>query len=114
MNKPVVIQVSRDENGIVYSGDAETPAPQAEKPAAKPIRVRSKKAAEALGWTVVAEPEYVREVPGTNLLEKVPGKFWAELFAPLRPGKHMEVHRQAASSLEALLRGIETFENRRR
>lgn len=109
-----VLKVDRNENGIVVTGDEEAPATKAEAPARAPIKVRSRKAAERLGWVfLLTEPEHVREVPGTNYLEKVPGRFAAEYTGGFRPGDPPTTHRQSASSLEVLLRNIEEWERRR-
>lgn len=110
MTQPQVIQVSRDDNGIVYTGD--TLAPQGEPTSApKPIKVRSKRAAEKLGWRVWGKPEHLREVPGTNYLEKMPGEYGAECTCSFR-GDMVRAHRLYAPTLESLLEQIQSFEER--
>jgi hypothetical protein len=115
VSQPVrVLKIDRDQGGIVVTGD-EAPAAKPEAAAPAPIKVRSRRAAEKLGWVfVLAEEAHVRAVPGTDYLEKVPGRFMAELTGSFRPGDLPMTHRQSASSLEALLHNIEDWENRRR
>ena len=111
--QPQVVKVERDETGIRYLG-IETPTPRPEAPQKDPIKVRSKRAAEKLGWAFVNnEPEHVRQVGGTPFFQKVPGSFVAEYSGSFRPEDPPRTHRQTASSLEGLLRNIEDFERRR-
>jgi hypothetical protein len=108
-----VIQIGRDEHGITYSGAVEPPTPQTEPPASKPIRVRSKRAAEKLGWRITGEPEHLREVPGTPYMEKVPGSYQGEWVGRRLPSDFPQAHHQYGASLEALLKNIEAWETRR-
>ena len=111
MTQPRIVTVSRDEHGIRYDEPA---TGTAEKPASsKPVRVRSKKAAEKLGWTISGETEHVREVPGTPYLEKVPGAFQAEWVGSFR-GDPPRAHRKYAATLPGLLKAIEQFEQQRK
>jgi hypothetical protein len=110
---PVVIKVGRDAGGVTYSGDTDTPAPQA-APAPKPVKVRSKRAAEKLDWRFIADkPEHIREIPGTNLLEKVTGYFEAEKACGDLNG-FPTILRRCASTMKNLLAQIEQTENDRR
>jgi hypothetical protein len=112
-----VIAVGRDAGGITYSGNVETPTAKAEPPAPKPIKVRSKRAAEKRGWVfqLQQDPQMVRvstDQRGVETWQKRPGRWSAEWVGSFKGGPP-QAYRQYATSLEGLLKAIESFEQRK-
>ncbi len=112
MSRPVrVIQVGRDERGITFSGDTESPAPAKATKSNAAVRVRSKRAAEKLGLVVLVErEEHMRDLGG-GLYAKEPALFVGEWCGSFR-GAPPRNYRFQASSLKGLLAQFEDFMRR--